>query len=414
MRIALFCALSLGVLVAEEPKDAAGWVAELSAARSRLRGQIVFYRSKGENKELNATIGTDQASGRFAMVVKASSPNGNFELHSWNTEEGDLFVDDNGKRVRMLSLEKTFEFLVGFAKLVPSSVSSSVDFSPVPMLLLTRDSVEGVVRLGKSKAPDWALQAGDELSLKEVTPEHVVFTSATYGDLTIDRANGILVRQELKGAEGEARILERVEFQEIGDATKVVAMSRNWSELGAVDGGLTQGSMTSILEYFQRVIAWVEEGQIGIEQLEQKMSSKDEVREFAKTVLLRNKRPVQSPISWEKIIGIARAELKKQWAAEFPDADPDDNEAFTDYLTEPKNRKSVREDLAVGLTSLEGVLPIVMPGIWGPKTGDGLKADSATTREAKKIIETALCRAYFDVMLDEKMAESWGERKGLD
>jgi hypothetical protein len=415
MRSIYLClALSVGALVAEEPKGVEEWVDTLAANYSKLSGHLVTYRSLGENKELNATIGVDQASGRSAMVVKADGPEGAFEFRFWNTEEGDLLIDDNGNRTRCLSLEKTFEFLLGLANLMPSGVSSALEQSPIPMLLLTRDSVEVVVRVGNSKTPHWALLAADELELKEVTPERVVFTTTTYGELSIDRANGILARQELQGVAGEARILERIEFHEISEAAKVAAVSRGWSELGATNGGLTEGTMASILAFFQQIIGCVEEGQIGLEALEGKMTEHDEVRRFAGQVLLRNKRPVQSPISWEKVLGIARAEIKKQWTAELPEGEPADEEAFTVYLTEPNKRVLVRDELAAAMSSVDGMLPLVMTEIWGPGAGEGLKADSASAREAKKIIETALCQAYLGAMLHEKMAESWGERKGLD
>ena len=407
--------LTLGALAADEPRDTAAWVEALSEAYSKATGYTATYRSVGENKVLDANIAVDQQSGRFAFELSAAGPGGKFRIRQWNTSDGVIFADDNGKRMKISGAKDELDYLRSFGEILPAGEPLHVDaLQYSPFLLLTSDRFKTGMYFGTRRSTQWEQLTEGDLELMEATADRVVFGTKGFGKLTIDRTNGILIRQETFGEKGEERNLDRVKFKQIRDDGTVDAMCRDWSTLGAVEAGLPWGAMTSRLDFFQQVIGWIDSGKGDLEKLEEKFSRTEELRNFATQILLKSQRPVQSPVSWEKVLDLARTEARKRWTTGLPEGAPGNEEAFADYLAVPGNRVAVRDSLAKSMVATDGLIPMIMPEIWGPGGGDGLKADSPSSRAAKKCIETALCQAFITARLEEMMAKSWGERKDLD
>lgn len=119
--------LTIGALAADEPRDTAAWVEALSEAYSKVTGYTATYRSVGENKVLDANIAVDQQSGRFAFEVSAAGPGGKFQIRQWNTSDGVIFTDDNGKRMKISGAKDELDYLRSFGEILPAGEPLDVD-----------------------------------------------------------------------------------------------------------------------------------------------------------------------------------------------------------------------------------------------------------------------------------------------
>lgn len=252
------------------------------------------------------------------------------------------------------------------------------------------------------------------LKTADVTEDRTTFTSDDFGRLTIDRANGVLLRQEIGGEKGKKRVLERRTCRTEGAADEITRLTRDWTTLGATDVGMDLPALKSRMEFLQFIIDGIEAGQGSLEKLEEKLSRKDELLEYGRRALIKSKEPAGGTLAWDKVLDLTRAEARKRWTAGLPEGEADDDAAFAKYLAAPENRTGIRDVMADGLTAAEGIVPGVVFALFGPRMNDGLVAKSATGRVAKAAIETALCRAYLAAMLEEKMAAAWGERENFD
>jgi hypothetical protein len=389
-------------------------VEELSAAHAKLPGYVATWHAEGEGKSLDLTIAEDHKTGSFVLHLQANGPHGKIESRQWSPDGKQVYLDSNGRRSRVACASVELEFMRGFGEVFLAGKLSGADqLFFTPTALLGASTIEAGLQMNSGGNPGWSLVA-KELETAEVASDHLAFTSPKHGRLTIDRTNGMLLRQEIVGEAGERRILERTSCRTDHAAEEITRLTAGWTTLGATDIGLDAGSMKMRLQMLQLTIDAIEDGQASLEKLEGKLARKDELLAYARGSLIKSPRPVQPVPDWDKVLAKTREEAHRRWKATLPEGGAEDEKAFKKYLTEPANRTALRDWMADTLAAMDELIPLVLPQIFGPKMDDGLVAKSATGRVAKTAIETALCRAYLAAMLEEKMAAAWGERENLD
>ncbi len=415
MLIRLASALLISAhLAAAALPEADKLVEELSAAHAKLPGYVATWHAEGEGKSLDLTIAEDRKTGSFALQLQATGPHGKIDLRQWSPDGNLVFIDSNGTRAKMDCASAELAFMQGFGEVfLDRKTFDAIKFAYTPVALLDSLSIKVQLGTGMADKPGWAMIAGN-LKTADVTEDRTTFTSDDFGRLTIDRANGVLLRQEIGGEKGEKRVLERRTCRTEGAADEITRLTRDWTTLGATDVGMDLPALKSRMEFLQFIIDGIEAGQGSLEKLEEKLSRKDELLEYGRRALIKSKEPAGGTLAWDKVLDLTRAEARKRWTAGLPEGEADDDAAFAKYLAAPENRTGIRDVMADGLTAAEGIVPGVVFALFGPRMNDGLVAKSATGRVAKAAIETALCRAYLAAMLEEKMAAAWGERENFD
>ncbi|HEY1122936.1 MAG TPA: hypothetical protein VGE67_15095, partial [Haloferula sp.] len=285
-------------------------------------------------------------------------------------------------------------------------------FCFTPAMLLKPSTIELRLQIESKGRPGWAL-IEPSFETTATSDETVTLSSENFGQVTIDRANGILLRQEI--AEGEVtRVLERTSCSTNGITDEIAKLTKDWSTLGAEEPEFSPWSLKYRMVFFQFVIDGIENGNGSLEKLEEKLARKDELLDYGRRSLIKSKRPTGELAFWEKVLAGTRTEARKRWKEDLPEGEADDDKAFAKYLTTPENRTGIRDIMADAMSADQRLAPAIAASLFGPPIDDGLVAKSATGRIAKKVIETALCRAFLAAMLEEKMAAAWGERENID
>ncbi|MCW1887649.1 hypothetical protein OKA04_23125 [Luteolibacter flavescens] len=401
-------------LARAELPDAAPLIEEMSAAHAKLTGYAATWTSQGEGKSLDLTIAKDHRTGRFLMHIKAQGPNGNIESRQWSPDGKEVYVDNDGTRMKLDAVTAETNFYRSFREVfLEKETFDTFVISGTPGMLLGRESIQAMLRIDRNATPGWMNFKAD-FKTAAASEKEVTLASGEFGKLTIDRATGVLLRQEIDGVGDEKRVLERTGYLTEGVAEEMTAITSGWSTLGAVAGGLDPWSLKSRPTFLQFVIDGIESGTGSLEKLEEKLARKEELLSYGRNALAKSKEPVGGTLPWDKVMEATRTEARNRWKATLPEGSPEDEEAFAKYLANPANQASLRDMIADEMTALEGMIPGVVNALYGPGSEDGLIAKTATGRVAKASIEAALCRAYLAAKLEEKMAAAWGERENLD
>ncbi|RYD65397.1 MAG: hypothetical protein EOP83_07475 [Verrucomicrobiaceae bacterium] len=388
-------------------------VEELSATHAKLPGFVATWHAEGKEKSLDLTIAMDRNTGRFASHLLATSPQGKLDARQWSPDGRVFYIDQNGSRARVDSLGAELNFFRSFGDVfLDKKVFDAFTFYCTPAMPLRPSTIELSLQIENKGRPGWTL-IEPSFKTTATSDETVTLSSEKFGQVTIDRANGILLRQEIK--EGEVkRVLERTSCTTEGIADEITKLTKDWSTLGAEDPEFSPWSLKFRMVFFQFVIDGIENGSGSLEKLEEKLARKDELLDYGRRALIKSKRPTGETNFWEKVLTGTRTEARKRWKEALPEGEADDDKAFAKYLAIPANRTGIRDIMADAMSADKRLAPAIASSLYGPAIDEGLVTKSAPGRIAKSSIETALCRAFLAAMLEEKMAAAWGERENMD
>lgn len=412
---ALLSSLAWGVANAEvaEP-TAAETVARLSEAYAKLDGFKVIYRSTGEGKSLECTIGLDEISGLSAMHMVVKRGGLEMDFRQWNTVDDEVFVGSAKDLLVFKGMNGEFQSLRDLVKglnILPDGIGKG-GFQLTPYLLMTRTAV--------SPSSKWKSQ--DELPLatelkdapiQASDAKSVTFLTGEYGLLTVSRENGLLIRQSVTSDKGEVRVLELKEIQLNPGGEAIRSLSADWSGDGAKDQAVLSLMAPIRLQVFQNVINAVEAGAADLGKLETLLGKQNvALRQFAAACISETGDSFAATADWKKLLN--RDKVREMWLKKDPGARAGDEKAFEAFIAKPEVREGFRDSMIDGILEVDGASERIMAEIFGKEGWSQVKAPGETGQFAKKLIGKALTRAYFESMIDRKMVRFWGERKGLD
>lgn len=401
------------IAAADEPKDAASWAKELSATYAKHEGFTATYVSKGEGKSLEVVMGLDEASGLAALHLLANKAGRKLELRQWSTASDELFSDLGSGEVMLITgigteLKSIAELSQALAD-TPGGLHPGMGFCP--SMLVTKDAIAPSFNLANRDEASWT-SALKDATLGEVSEVRVTFRSAESGELTISRETGLLLRQSITADDGEVRVLELKEHHLNPGADEVTKISAGWKTEGAKV--VARGSMLSPLrlKLFQAIIDSFDKDAADLEKLEGILGKqREQLRRFADGFAGEVGGSLASK-DWNKLLSqikdLARSEFSGTGTAE------EKEKALDKLLAQPTFRTKFRDKIADTLVENQQGREVVMFEVCGKNRDAKLTAKTPQGEAARTLLETTLCRAYFEAVLERKMAKHWGERAGLD
>lgn len=405
--------LTFCIAAADEPKDAGSWIKELSATYAKHEGFTATYVSKGEGKSLDVVMGLDEASGIAALHLLANKNGRKLEVRQWSTANDELFSDPGSGEVMRITGIGTE--LKSIAELKQALAVAPGDLRPdmvfCPSMRVTKDSIAPGFNLANRDTASW-ISALKDATLGEVSEVRVTFRSAESGDLTISRETGLLVRQSITADDGEVRVLELKEHRLNPGADEVAKIATGWKTEGA--RVVARGSMLAPLRLrlFQGIIDTFDVNAADLKKLEGILDKQREpLRRFADGFAAEVGGSLASK-DWNKLL----SQIKELARKEFPGTGTaeEKEKALEKLLARPEFRAKFRDSVADTLVENQQGREVVMFEICGKNRAAVLRAKTPQGEAARTLLETALCRAYFEAVLDRKMAKHWGERAGLD
>lgn len=400
--------------VAAEDATATEWVSKLTDIYQKQQGFIATYHCEGKTKSLDATLAYDDGSNRSAIILKGKKDGDTFEMRHWTTDDGSVIIEQGPQQQRVSGLRDELESLSRLMnKLGYLEEPSSPHFKAPPRFALTKDSIICGLFLNNNRRtpPNWE-EFTKDATLKSVAEDQVTFQSPKWGDLTISRKTGLLIRQSLKREDDEPLTLELTNIQ-LNPGEEAVAKLCSGREEKKAERVPT-GTLTSSLRllHFQSVISKIESGKGDLEKLETLLEDQsDTIRAFADSCLVEGPGTLAASDIWKVFLGKSKDELRKQWALK-KNGKEEDEAGFERYLAEPATRKEFRDDTVKILMAKEDYTKRAMWEIFHIR--EALKTTDETGEHAKSLIEKALARGYFEALLDRKMVNFWSAREGLD
>lgn len=405
--------LTFCIAAADEPKGAGSWVKELSATYAKHEGFTATYELKGKGKDLEVVMGVDEASGIAALHLLASKDGRKLEVRQWSTANDELFSDPGSGEVMLITGIGTE--LKSIAELKQSLAIAPGDLHPdmifCPSMLVTKDSIAPGFNLANRDKASWTSTLKNA-TLGEVSDVRVTFRSAESGDSTISRETGLLLRQSITADDGEVRVLELKEHRLNPGADEVAKISSGWKTEGAKV--VARGSMLSPLRLtlFQELIDSFDNNAAALKKLEGILDKqREQLRRFADGFAGEVGGSLASK-DWNKLL----SQIKDLARKDFPGTGTaeEKEKALEKLLARPEFRAKFRDTIADTLVENQQGREVVMFEICGKSRAAVLTAKTPQGEAARTLLETALCRAYFEAVLDRKMAKHWGERAGLD
>lgn len=404
-------ALVSGHVVADESlpplKDA---LKELEAAYDRNPGYIATYEGKGRDSILEYQMAVDTGSDLTVSKMVLIKGDQRSEFRVWNTgDDRWYFAAGNELKIaRGLSEE-----LTSLMELVRKVTTADAEIPKAfQSLLLEREGLS--TGLGfKTGAPPW-LSVLEESAVRSADPDSITFETPKYGNLTISRATGLLLRQSLVSDKGDERVLELKDFKRNPGRDAVEGMVRDWPTLGAKSMNVGPIMVPMRLKLFRFMIESVENGSADLGKLEGVLEDqKEATRRFVKCCATNT---VDSPVmrSWKKISFPSKEKIREIWLKDVPGSKEDDEEGFNKYLNSSKFRKSFRETVVVAILKREGAADKLTADLLGEGVWEQLKARDDAGQAAKEIIGKSLSRIYVEVIMERRMSEEWGNAEGLD
>jgi hypothetical protein len=388
-------------------RDGKEWIAELTAAYGKLDGYIADYvfESEAEGKHLEARLAADDKSGLVLLhVVGRKGGEVALSARQWNTLNDELFLDLDGEAVKVTGLQADTSQMMADLSELYEMVAGGHDpdvrshFSmnwKAAFLLGPENGVEASIGVGSAREPFWVsevagapVHASDDVS--------VTFSTETHGLLTVGREHGLLLRQSVKGAEGRDRLLELRRLERNPGREKLKELASGWPTGGARDMGSENVSKLVSgmrLKIFQSVVDAVSQGKGKPETVADWMGrNRGRLRDLAHSWVLEGPARLESADFWNPILERLEKEV------------PDGTEVRR-YMRKRENRERLREAAVADITCDAKIVRKAVAEIF---IESELKADNATGRQAKDVIEAALAQAYLEVVFDRKARAKWG------
>lgn len=412
------CLLLSLVLVGHATADeAADKVAEeLAAAYKNTGGFIAKYHSESKGKTLDATVGLDIASGLMVSTTALADPEKPADIgRMWNIP-GDVFYIQRGDQT--LKMEGMMADLKFLNHLSATVARSRTDPPPSPVeptliggtMLTTEGMTSGLAGSSSDWKPFWR-KSVEGSTIQSQSPESVTFQTKDDGLVTIERASGLLLSQSTPNRSGSIRTLALLEPIVLNPGKdRVVALTAGWST--ATVTVRSSGSLTNAARalQFQDIIGKVEHQIIDVGRVESALGErKDELRQLAARWATNGE--LAQHADWKTLMEKCKEQARRLWLQQLPPGAKGADEAtFEIYLGSSAFRADALEGLVEGIVRNKGLKEAALNEMFQPR----LSATTELGEIAKTKLEDAMVGAYMRAIMDQKIHEYWGERKGLD
>ncbi len=417
IRTLLITLLATGLAFAGEAEPTtAKAITELSAAYAKQRGHIATYRSVGEGKLLECTLGSDMGTGLAVIHLAMVSGNEKTETKFWCTSNDCTFMEDSGQLIVFRGISEEMKSLDDLEKVLGDR-SAAVEGRHVqftPGMLLTKSGVSGGLGFDSVLKPSWVGKVEDS-TIQASDDKSVTFLTKEYGQLTISRENGMLIRQSVTREKGDVRVFELKDLQPNPGKEALTLLSAGWSTAGAQELPVVAKMAPLRLLSFQRIIDSAERGKVAKDKLDERLAEQYEsLRHFAKACIIESEGSFASKIDWPSLFTKVKDSARAQWQAETPEGVMADDKNFLEFLQEPKVRLELRNKTVDEMLNVETLSKSIMDDIFGRGGWASLKVGNDRGVAAKKSLVEALSRAYLEALIDLKMTKQWDQRDGLD
>lgn len=382
---------------------------ELESAYGGLNGFVARYGSEGENKILEVTLGLDVGSGVTVLHLVAERDGQKHVARQWSTPEGQLFMGSEGGLVVMDLTGQGLDLIPEWMALLNEDESEAA-LAPqmVPSVILEKTTVGAAIGWGSKRKPSWS-EWVEGASVKNADEQTVTVATAEHGDLSISRETGLLVRQSMTGAEGEARVLELREVRIDPGPEAVAQVFSTWRTEGAQP--VPSDSIAELFRFalFQGMVRAVDQGEMAATGLERRLAQGGELLEsLAEACLKTGDGSVYAVIDWDKVLDKRSVHVRDD-----EEVQRGDEELIDAFLSSPEGRKKFRDARVVAAArgkDIDKSWLRISKEVFGSANGGNpeLTARSEDGKAFKALLLEALGKAYLAVAMDRKMTELWG------
>lgn len=419
MKQLLLACLFIVPAFADEAADKA--VEELSTAYGKLSGFIATYHSESKGKTLDAIAALDRPSKSAAWETTMKGTKDDDTKRMWiPADEDAVYFFMHGHLLKAVKIQAEMNFLSSFQKTLlfdpariaagkaPETAAPDNNYNMWPQALLAKDSYEGGLFLRNSTRPAW--WAAVENSVIESSDEKsITFKTPANGLVTIGREHGLLVKQSMPASDEKERILQLTRIELNPGREKLTNLTKAWDDTAATR--MSTHALTGKIrqEVFQILIRDIEGGRLELGRVDAELEKRrEELRSIATGWIEQS--PIGKKPTWKAVLDHAKGQMRAHWIQNVPGAKADDEAAFEAYLAKPEARTSARDSLVAEMETHAIARGQVLSELF--------ESPLETTNEAgeavKHSIETATVKAYGEAVVEAKISEYWGERKGLD
>ncbi len=403
-KIATFLFLALASLGIAAERTAEEWIEELSATFAKLDGFIATYVSVGEGKRLEATVALDVASQKALIQMQVEKEGAKTEMKQWSTGPDEVYISAHGGLLKAEGLKAMMEKQVAllmkpFADVAPgeelvSNAALSAAFH------LTRDQVSMGLGFAPADKPAWASEV-ERAEVEAVDEQTVTFRTEDLGLFVISRVNGLLVRQSLRGPDGEPRDLE-LQHAVINPGEKeVAAISSEWPVEGAKAFGPPDRMFVGLrLTFFQQLIREIERTDADVADLKRQLDDNREPLLMLAASCISDER---------RLLRDEELALLNKQAAEQVRQAVEANDVGVEaeaILRSRQFRSTANEKFVANVRGNPGTRARVLVEIFGSPTG--VAARKPAGEAAKELIEESLVSGYVGLLLYRSMDQAWG------
>lgn len=395
-------------------EDSAETIADLTAAYAKLGGYIATYGSVSEGKSVEATVGTDFASGLGVVRVAATKGDAKMEMHQWSTRDDRWYLSSGGQVLVMKGLNEQVASIQELSKAFTDKAAGEGPVQFAPGVLLAKSVFSAGLGVATKVEPSWVSSVKDA-PIRSADEKLVTFATKEEGLLTISRENGLVVRQTLEVAGGEPRILEIKDLQKNPGPDAIAKISADWSTADAEEKPVIALTARLRLVLFQMIIDLAEQDKVDKAKLDELLKEQYEaLRHFAKACIDERAGPFASKANWPKLLGKMKTVARDAWRQDTPGADLADEKSFEEYLQKPEVRLKLRNAAVAGIMEVEEAPETAMDDIFGRGGWASLKVGNDRGVAAKKSLVDALSHAYLEALIDMQMFKQWEQSDGLD
>lgn len=403
------CRLLLGVAIlttgasfAEDAPDA-DLIRDLTAAYAAHQGYLATYHSEKPGAALDVTIGLDEASGVAVARMIATAGGMNHEMRQWCDAKG-VFYYAAGDDLYRLDMDAVGRGLLrDFREMV--DVRGLDSPAPVPSLGLDRKTIGLSVNPGAADEPFWAAWLKDA-ALKETNDETATFLTKERGEVTIQRATGMLAKQALASETGEMRVLELKDFQPNPGQGAVTNVFRTWETAGAEPLDHTVQTKFRI-QFILAMVEAVDRGDVKLADFQQFVREKNNsIASFVASGIVTTEGSLAADPAWDRMLD--KQIVLDNFRRAAPEGAKVDMEEMERKLGTQEGRDMFFGNFVVSLLNREGAREKALGEFLGIQAAVEIPAETADGREAATTVANAIAHAYYSAIVDRKVRELWG------
>jgi hypothetical protein len=286
-------------------------------------------------------------------------------------------------------------------------------FHGLPYLTMEKTSIGQGIRFSNTGDPVWEKDV-EMARVESFDDKSVTFATTKLGLLTVSRENGIMTRQSVTSDKGEVRSIDLTKLELNPGEKALAAISAGWDTKDAKQTGAGAITVSLRKQVFSEIVSMVESGKASLAKLEEVLGEQgDALRQFT-GACISDTAGIGGGPEIKALLDRVKEHLREKWKKQTP-ADMQTEKSFEDFLTSPEVRREVRDSMAESLLRNDKVAgKRAILELFGPRdAGDPLWHDEAG-EAAWELIDKAVARAYFEALMERKMALHWGEREGLE